>query len=126
MIKNARPSRRSAERFDGFDAFWGKLTAELRTQRKIRSWTREKGDFGEDFEALYVGGIYVRCVEPSARFFPSYVSEESFRIVYGGWQDYVEGRTNRYYLLKSPYVKYIISIFHQYEKEMRNKATSAP
>ena len=117
MIKNRPLRHRDAEKAaDDFDIFWKSLIMELRTKQRVANWTREKGNFGEDFDALYLGGSYIRCVLPSAKFFQSNVPRDDFEIIYDQWPDYASGRTNKYFLLKNSFSRYIISILHQYRK----------
>ena len=103
---------------DGFELFWRNLTRELKIKHKITAWTKERGNFGEDFEAVYLGGDYIRCTQPSIRFFQSNVAKVDFNVIFDGWKDYVEGKTNKHYLLKSPFAKHVVSIIHQYENTL--------
>ena len=117
MIKNRPLLHRQAEKAaDDFGVFWKDLIMELRTKQRVANWTREKGNFGEDFDALYLGGNYIRCVLPSAKFFQSNVPRGDFEMIYDQWADYASGRINKYFLFKNSFSRYIISILHQYGK----------
>jgi hypothetical protein len=119
MLKRTFPLPNKIEQSnDGFEIFWRNLTRELKIKQKITAWTKERGNFGEDFEAVYLGGDYIRCTQPSIRFFQSNVSKVDFNVIFEGWKDYVEGKTNKHYLLKSPFAKHVVSIIHQYEKTL--------
>lgn len=124
MIRSKYPkSLRDPEKSnDDFEVFWRRLVKELRVKQNISCWTKEKGNFGEDFEAVFLGGEYIRCTTPRSKYFQNNVSKEDFNVVHSSWQDYMAGKTNKYYMLKGPFAKFVISILHQYENFLEDNA----
>lgn len=100
-----------------FDIFWSELTSCLSNKQHIINWTVDKGEIGEDFEALYAGGNYIIAYPKSAGV--QKIPKKDFKIIYENWNGYVAGIIPRSHFAHGPiarsrFTKYILSILHQY------------
>ena len=98
-----------------FEEFWEMLATDLRTRKRVKNWTADKGHYGEDFVAEYSGGDYVRIISPAARTL-IWGPKEEFRMIFEKWQEYVAGKIPRnYFRDRSRFTKYTISITRSYK-----------
>lgn len=98
-----------------FDIFWDDLLIELRTPKKIKNWTVKKGNWGEDFTAQVKNNHSILCTTLKGS--KQNVSKKDFELVYDDWEGYMSENIPRKDFMKSSrFVKYTISIIHQFEK----------
>lgn len=100
-----------------FDVFWARLTTWLGSEKRITNWTANRGETGEDFEAVHAGGNYITVYLESAGI--QRVPKKDFKPIYENWDGYAKGLIPRYHFVKGPiansrFTKYTISIIHQY------------
>jgi len=99
-----------------FDTFWYELTSWLSSKQHIINWTADKGEAGEDFEALHAGGNSIIAYPKSAGV--QRIPKKDFKILYENWNGYVTGVIPRSHFVHGPiagsrFTKYVISILHQ-------------
>jgi len=116
-VKNVSQKQIKKSEKTNFDAFWSKLTSWLSNKRHIINWTVDKGEIGENFEALHAGGNYIILYPKSA--WVQKVPKKDFKIIYENWNEYLTRVIPRSYFVHGPiagsrFTKYIISILHQY------------
>lgn len=111
--------RNTSDKFEktNFDTFWSELTSWLSSKQRITNWTADKGETGEDFEALHAGGNYIVVYPKSAGV--QRIPRKDFQIFHENWNGYVAGVIPRSHLVHGPiarsrFTKYTISIVHQY------------
>ena len=99
--------------------FWIKLINSLKNEQLIRNWTVISSYLGRgDFTAIYTGDDYIECKSLNSKKTHK-VPREDFHIMHHNWQRYIKRKIKRKDLNnKIQFIKYTISILHQYEKLM--------
>lgn len=102
-----------------FDAVWKDLHASLVIGKEIKNWTAYSGYLGDTMNIVDKTSESISVDATRAKNI-LVVPKEDFKVVWEVWNDYKIEKVKRNEL--SPltrYSKYIISIFHWYETELK-------
>jgi len=113
------PIKTACSKETSFDIFWSELTSWFLKKQYIKNWTLLKGNTGEDFNAIYLGGNYIIAYPKSAG--EQKISKNDFKMFNDHWDGYVAGIIPRSHFVRGPiaksrFAKYIISIIHQFKQ----------
>lgn len=96
-----------------FERFWNILCDVLKKKQTIKNWTQKRNYFGENFEAVYEGGDYIKVILPNGN--NLLIPKLDFLIIFHNWDKYLKGKVLRSYfahgrIARSRFTKYTISI----------------
>jgi len=102
---------------DEFGIVWKNLQTSLKQGAEIKNWNTYNGYLGDNLTIDYVDPNYI-SVDPPRVWDTRVIPKEDFEQVWNVWEDYKALRLKRNDLRDLTNLsKYIISIFHWYEKE---------
>ena len=102
---------------DAFDLVWQKLQIALKPGIEIKNWNAYNGNLGDNLTINTVDPNFI-SIDPPRVWGTQAISREDFEQIWLIWSDYLALRMKRARMQEfSNQSKYIISIFHWYEKE---------
>ena len=103
-----------------FNTVWQYFQQNLKPGMKVKNWTAFHGYLGDAMTIEDVSSLTIEVNAPKAKTI-QIVPREDFQTILEVWFDYKRGGILRQEIRENTrFSKYIISIFHWYEEELRH------